>query len=96
LAIVAGRYSLQRPAFGAVLECIKVLRGPRQTLPAGCVVVASTADRDGHEQPAIEPTEPDRVRHETFARRSAGGVARRSATLATTAARLGNADGGSG
>jgi hypothetical protein len=54
LAIVAGSYSLQRPAFGAVLECIEVLRGTRQTLPAACVVLASTADRDGHEQPAIE------------------------------------------
>jgi hypothetical protein len=61
LAIIAGRYSLQRPAVGTVLECIEVLRGTRQTLPAGCVVLASTADRDGHEQPAIEPREPDRV-----------------------------------
>jgi hypothetical protein len=43
LAIVAGRYSLQRPAFGAVIECIEVLRGTRETLPAGCVVLASTA-----------------------------------------------------
>jgi hypothetical protein len=63
LAIVAGRYSLQRPRFGAVLECIGVLRGTRKTLPAGCVVVASTADRDSHEPPAIEPREPDRVLH---------------------------------
>ena len=39
LAIVAGRYSLQRPAFGALLECIEVLRGTRQTLPASCVVL---------------------------------------------------------
>ena len=54
LAIVAGSYSLQRPAFGAVLECIEVLRGTRQALPAACVVLASTADRDGDEQPAIE------------------------------------------
>jgi hypothetical protein len=45
LAIIAGRYSLQRPAFGAVLECIEVLRGTRQTLPAACVVLASAADR---------------------------------------------------
>jgi hypothetical protein len=52
LTIVAGRYSLQRPAFGTVLECIEVLRGTRQTLPAGCVLLASTADRDGHKQPA--------------------------------------------
>jgi hypothetical protein len=41
LAIVAGRYSLQRPAFGAVLECIEVLRGTRQTLPPPCVVLTS-------------------------------------------------------
>jgi len=44
LAIVAGRYSLQRPGLAAVLECIEVLRGTRQTLPAGCVVLASTTD----------------------------------------------------
>jgi hypothetical protein len=44
LAIVAGRYSLQRPGLAAVLECIEVLRGTRQTLPAGCVVLASTSD----------------------------------------------------
>jgi hypothetical protein len=48
LAIVGGRYSLQRPRFAAVLECIEVLRGTRQTLPAGCVVLASTAELDGH------------------------------------------------
>jgi hypothetical protein len=48
LTIVGGRYSLQRPAFGTVVECIEVLRGMRQTLPAGCVVLASTADLDGH------------------------------------------------
>jgi hypothetical protein len=96
LAIVAGHYSLQRPAFGAVLECIEVLRGTHQTLPAGCVVLASTADRDGHEPPAIEPREPDRVLRANVPRRSVGGVARRSATLATAAARLGNADLGSG
>ena len=47
LAIIAGRYSLQRPPFGDVLECIEVLRGMRQTLPAECVVLASTADLDG-------------------------------------------------
>jgi hypothetical protein len=39
LAIVAGHYSLERPAFGAVLDCIEVLRGTRQTLPAGCGVL---------------------------------------------------------
>jgi hypothetical protein len=44
LAIVAGRYSLQRPGLAAVLECIEVLRGTHQTLPAGCVVLASTTD----------------------------------------------------
>ena len=43
LAIVAGRYSLQRPALGAVLECMDVVRGSRQTLPAACVVL--DADR---------------------------------------------------
>jgi hypothetical protein len=57
LAIVAGRYSLQRPAFAAVLECIEVLRGTRQALPAACVVLAPTADLDGHEQSAIGPQE---------------------------------------
>jgi hypothetical protein len=96
LTIVAGRYSLQRPAFGTVLECIEVLRGTRQTLPAGCVLLASTADRDGHKQPAIEPREPDRVLHANVPRRSMGGVERRSATLATAPARLGNADLGVG
>jgi len=45
LAIVAGRYSLQRPAFSAVLECIEVLRGTRQTLPATCVVLALDHER---------------------------------------------------
>jgi hypothetical protein len=39
LAIVAGRYSLQRPTIGAVLECIEVLRGTRRTPPTGCVVL---------------------------------------------------------
>jgi hypothetical protein len=47
LAIVAGRYSLQRPALGAVLECIEVLRGTRGTLPAACVPLASTPGHDG-------------------------------------------------
>jgi hypothetical protein len=46
LAIVAGRYSLQRPAFGAVLACIDVLRGTRQTLPAACVSLARTTCLD--------------------------------------------------
>jgi hypothetical protein len=41
LAILAGRYSLQRPTFGIVLECIEVLRGTRQTLPAACVVLGA-------------------------------------------------------
>jgi hypothetical protein len=53
LAIVAGRYSLQRPAFSAVLECVEVLRGTRPTLPAACVVLDSTAELDGQEQSAI-------------------------------------------
>jgi hypothetical protein len=52
LVIVAGRYSLQRPPLGAVLECIELLRGTRQTPPVACVVLASTADLNGHEQPA--------------------------------------------
>jgi len=51
LAIVARRYSLQRPAFAAVTECIEVLRGTRQTLPRGCVVLASTASHDDNGQP---------------------------------------------
>jgi len=51
LAIVAARYSLQRPAFDAITECIEVLRGTRQTLPRGCVELASTAGHDRHEQP---------------------------------------------
>jgi hypothetical protein len=55
LAIVAGRYSLQRPPFGAVLECIEVLRGTRQTLPRACVVLASTADLDGQSSPRSSP-----------------------------------------
>jgi hypothetical protein len=61
LAIVAGRYSLQRPALRAVLECIEVLCGTRQTLPAACVVLASTVDLDDHERSTIEPGETDRV-----------------------------------
>ena len=39
LAIIGGRYSLQRPALGAVLECMDVVRGSRQTLPAACVLL---------------------------------------------------------
>lgn len=31
-------------ALDAVLECIEVLRGTRQTLPAGCVELTSTTD----------------------------------------------------
>jgi hypothetical protein len=41
---LAGRYSLQRPALDAVLECIEVLRGTRQTLPSACVELTSTTD----------------------------------------------------
>jgi hypothetical protein len=52
LAIVAGRYSLQRPALEAVLECLEVLRRTRQTLPAACAVLASTADQDDRAQSA--------------------------------------------
>jgi hypothetical protein len=55
LVIVAGRYSLQRPAFGAVLECIEVLRGTRQTLPRACVVLASKADFDCQSSPRSSP-----------------------------------------
>ncbi len=47
LAIVAGRFSLERPAFGAVLECIEVLRGTRHTLPAACVLLTPTTDLHG-------------------------------------------------
>jgi hypothetical protein len=54
VAIITGRYSLQRPAFTAVIESIEVLRGTRQTLPAGCAVLASTDDFDDHEEPTIE------------------------------------------
>jgi hypothetical protein len=39
LVVVNGRYSLQRPAFEAVLECIEVLRGTRHALPEGCVAL---------------------------------------------------------
>ena len=46
LAIVAGRYCLQRPAFAAVLECIEVLSGTRQALPRACVVLAATDQLD--------------------------------------------------
>jgi hypothetical protein len=31
-----------------------VVRGTRQTVTAACVMLASAADRHGHEQPAIE------------------------------------------
>jgi hypothetical protein len=48
LAIVAGRYSLQRPTLSAVRECIEVLRGTRRTLPATCVALAL----EGPEMPA--------------------------------------------
>ena len=61
LAIVAGRFSLERPALAAVLECIEVVRGTRQTLPAACAMLASTADLHGYEQPAIKLGERDRV-----------------------------------
>jgi hypothetical protein len=67
LAIVGGRYSLQRPPFGAVLECIEVLRGTRQTLPTGCVVLASTPG-----QSDIEPGEPNRARRSRPSDRRAG------------------------
>jgi hypothetical protein len=55
LAIVAGRYSLQRPALGAVLDCIEVLRGTRRTPPAACVILASPPDLSDRDQSAIEP-----------------------------------------
>ena len=48
LVIVAGRYSLQRPALRAVLECIDVVRGTGQTLPAACVTLDSTAEATVH------------------------------------------------
>jgi hypothetical protein len=43
LVIIAGRYSLQRPALGDVIKCIEVLRGNRQMIPAACVVVPGFA-----------------------------------------------------
>lgn len=86
LAIVAGRYSLQRPAFGTVLECIEVLRGTRQKLPAGCVVLGSSADFDGREPPAIGPTAPERVQPPTACDARATGAA----TIVPGPARLDN------
>jgi hypothetical protein len=50
LAIVAGRYSLQRPTSSAVLECIELLRGTSQTLPTACVALTPTAELAGDEQ----------------------------------------------
>lgn len=44
LVIIGGRYSLQRPALGAVLECMDVVRGSRQILPAACVVLEPVRD----------------------------------------------------
>jgi hypothetical protein len=44
LAIIAGRHSLQRPAFDAVFACIEVLSGTRQTLPRACVALTCTED----------------------------------------------------
>jgi hypothetical protein len=58
LVIVADRYSLERPAFGVVLECVEVLRGGRRTLPAACIALVSTAGFDGHHRLAIKPVEP--------------------------------------
>jgi hypothetical protein len=58
LAIVAGRYSLQRPGLAAVLECIEVLRGTRQTLPAGCVVLTSTAGDPDNPNAVTRPRMP--------------------------------------
>jgi hypothetical protein len=54
LAIVAGRYSLERPALSAVLECIEVLSGTRQALPRACVALTCSEDppvqKERHEQ----------------------------------------------
>jgi hypothetical protein len=47
LVVVDGRYSLQRPVFEAVLECIEVLHGTRHTLPEGCIVLRATSDGEG-------------------------------------------------
>ena len=52
LAIVAGRYSLQRPAFAAVLECVEVLHGVRRTLPAACVVLAHPESLESSDDPS--------------------------------------------
>ncbi|HEY1511066.1 MAG TPA: hypothetical protein VGF93_18810 [Solirubrobacteraceae bacterium] len=72
LAIVAGRYSLQRPAFGAVLECIEVLTGNRQTLPTACVVLACTADLDGQNSRRSSPEKPGRARRISLGLSDAG------------------------
>jgi hypothetical protein len=79
LAIVAGCYSLQRPGLPAVLECIAVLRGTRQTLPAGSVVLTSTAgDPDNlnavtrPRMPASQRVPPARLLNESNSCPSAG------------------------
>lgn len=48
LAIVAGRYSLERPGLVAVLECLEVVRGTRQTLPEACVALAKDREHVTH------------------------------------------------
>jgi hypothetical protein len=55
LAIIAGRYSLQRPALDDVLQCIEVLRGARQRLPARCVVLFGSPGYGGDASP--DPSE---------------------------------------
>jgi hypothetical protein len=44
LVVVEGRYSLQRPPFEAVLECIEVLHGTRRALPEGCLVLRARSE----------------------------------------------------
>jgi hypothetical protein len=82
LAIVGGRYSLQQPPFAAVLECIEVLRGTSETLPAACVVLASTADLGDRDQFAIEAAEPQSRSTSNVERASVGLPHRGLATLA--------------
>jgi hypothetical protein len=65
LAIVAGRYCLQRPAFGTVIECIEVLRGTRKTLPPTCVVLdvpLAHADSSSRSPEFSEDGSPDSLR----------------------------------
>jgi hypothetical protein len=61
LVIVGGRYSLQRPALGSVLECMDVVRGSRPTLPAECVVLEAES-RESPESPRSPPSQKENER----------------------------------